>query len=138
MNKKLYIVRGLPGSGKSTFAEALVGSDFLVCEADKYFMVDGEYKFDGSKLKEAHESCRNLVETYMKDSLINDQFYREIAVSNTFTQEWEMQAYYDMAKEYGFTVFALVVENRHGGKNVHDVPADVLDKMEERFELKLR
>jgi predicted ATPase len=40
MNKKLYIVRGLPGSGKSTFAEALVGSDFLVCEADKYFMVD--------------------------------------------------------------------------------------------------
>ena len=76
--KKLYIVRGLPGSGKSTFAEALVGSDFLVCEADKYFMVDGEYKFDGSKLKDAHEWSRNRVETYMKDSLINDQFYLSI------------------------------------------------------------
>ena len=85
--KKLYIVRGLPGSGKSTFAEALVGSDFLVCEADKYFIVDGEYKFDATKLRQAHEWCKNRVETYMKDSLVNDQFYREIAVSNTFTQE---------------------------------------------------
>lgn len=135
--KKLYIVRGLPGSGKSTFAEALVGSDFLVCEADKYFMVDGEYKFDGSKLKDAHEWCRNRVETYMKDSLINDQFYREIAVSNTFTQEWEMQAYLDLAKKYHYMVFTVIVENRHGGINQHGVPDEVLTKMRDRFEIKL-
>ena len=137
MNKKLYIVRGLPGSGKSTFALELVGSDFLVCEADKYFMVDGEYKFDGSKLKEAHESCRNLVETYMKDSLVNDQFYREIAVSNTFTQEWEMQAYIDLAKQYGYMVFTVIVENRHGGVNQHGVPDEALTRMRDRFEVKL-
>jgi predicted kinase len=137
MNKKLYIVRGLPGSGKSTFALDLVGSDFLVCEADKYFMVDGEYKFDGSKLKEAHESCRNLVETYMKDSLVNDQFYREIAVSNTFTQEWEMQAYIDLAKQYGYMVFTVIVENRHGGVNQHGVPDEALTRMRDRFEVKL-
>ena len=137
MNKKLYIVRGLPGSGKSTFALDLVGSDFLVCEADKYFMVDGEYKFDGSKLKEAHESCRNIVETYMKDSLVNDQFYREIAVSNTFTQEWEMQAYIDLAKQYGYMVFTVIVENRHGGVNQHGVPDEALTRMRDRFEVKL-
>ena len=137
MNKKLYIVRGLPGSGKSTFALDLVGSDFLVCEADKYFMVDGEYKFDGSKLKEAHESCRNLVETYMKDSLVNDQFYRESAVSNTFTQEWEMQAYIDLAKQYGYMVFTVIVENRHGGVNQHGVPDEALTRMRDRFEVKL-
>lgn len=137
MNKKLYIVRGLPGSGKSTFAEALVGSDFLVCEADKYFMVDGEYKFDATKLKDAHAYCQNLVETYMKDSLVNDQFYREIAVSNTFTQEWEMQPYFELAKKYGYTVFTVIVENRHGGKNIHDVPQEALDRMKNRFEVKL-
>ena len=137
MAKKLYIVRGLPGSGKSTFAEALVGSDFLVCEADKYFMQDGEYKFDGSKLKEAHESCRNTVETYMKDSLVNDQFYREIAVSNTFTQEWEMQPYFDLAKQYDYMVFTIIVENRHGGVNQHGVPDEALTRMKDRFEIKL-
>ena len=135
--KKLYIVRGLPGSGKSTFAEALVGSDFLVCEADKYFIVDGEYKFDATKLKQAHEWCRNRVETYMKDSLVNDQFYREIAVSNTFTQEWEMEAYYKLAEQYGYMVFSIIVENRHGGVNQHGVPADKLEQMKNRFEIKL-
>ena len=53
MEKILYIVRGVPGSGKSTFAEKLVGHDFLVCEADKYFIdkETGEYKFDISKIK---------------------------------------------------------------------------------------
>ena len=34
----------------------------------------------------------------MKDSIVNDQFYREIAVSNTFTQEWEMDPYFEIAK----------------------------------------
>jgi hypothetical protein len=100
-------------------------------------MVDGEYKFDGSKLKEAHESCRNLVETYMKDSLMNDQFYREIAVSNTFTQEWEMQPYFDLAKQYGYMVFSIIVENRHGGENQHGVPAEAIQRMKDRFNVKL-
>lgn len=138
MNKNLYIVRGLPGSGKSTFALNLVGADFLVCEADKYFMVDGEYKFDGSKLKDAHEFCRNTVETYMRDNVeANDQFYRQIVVSNTFTQEWEMQPYIDLAKKYGYTVFTIVVENRHGGVNQHGVPDEALTRMRDRFEIKL-
>lgn len=138
MNKNLYIVRGLPGSGKSTFATHLVGADFLVCEADKYFMVDGEYKFDATKLKAAHEFCRNTVETYMRDNVeANDQFYRQIAVSNTFTQEWEMQPYFDLAKKYGYTVFTIVVENRHGGVNQHGVPDEALTRMRDRFEIEL-
>jgi predicted kinase len=138
MNKNLYIVRGLPGSGKSTFALNLVGADFLVCEADKYFMIDGEYKFDATKLKQAHEFCRNTVETYMRDNVeANDQFYRQIAVSNTFTQEWEMQPYIDLAKKYGYTVFTIVVENRHGGVNQHGVPDEALTRMRDRFEIKL-
>jgi predicted kinase len=140
MNEKiLYIVRGLPGSGKSTFAEKLVGSDFLVCEADKYFIdkETGQYNFDGSKIKDAHRWCQELVGTYMKDSLVNDQFYREVAVSNTFTQEWEMKPYFELAEKYGYKVFTVVVENRHGGKNIHGVPDDKLEIMRNRFEFKL-
>ena len=140
MSKVLYIVRGLPGSGKSTFALKLVhDADFLVCEADKYFInkETGEYNFEPTKLKDAHKYCQDLVETYMKDSLVNDQFYREIAVSNTFTQEWEMKPYFELAEKYGYMVFTVVVENRHGGKNVHNVPEDKLEVMKNRFELKL-
>jgi predicted kinase len=137
--KVLYIVRGLPGSGKSTFAKKLVNSDFLVCEADKYFIdkETGEYKFDGSKIKDAHKYCQDLVETYMKDSMVNDQWYREIAVSNTFTMEWEMDPYFELAKKYGYKVFSIIVENRHNGKNVHGVPTDKIEQMKDRFEIKL-
>lgn len=139
MEKNLYIVRGLPGSGKSTLALSLVNNDFLVCEADKYFIdkETGEYKFDATKLRNAHDFCRNTVEKYMKDNQVNDQFYTRIAVSNTFTQEWEMEPYFELAKKYGYRVFSIVVENRHGGKDIHNVPQVALDAMENRFQLKL-
>jgi hypothetical protein len=73
----------------------------------------------------------------MKDSLINDQFYREIAVANTFTEGWEMEPYFKLAKEYGYKTFSIVVENRHGGVNKHGVPQDKLVKMFNRFKIKL-
>lgn len=73
----------------------------------------------------------------MKDNMINNQYYPEIAVSNTFTQEWEMEPYMELAKKYGYTVFTIIVENRHGGVNQHNVPDEVLNKMRERFEIKL-
>ena len=139
MEKILYLIRGVSGAGKSTFAKKIVGHDFLVCEADKYFInkETGEYKFDASKIKDAHKFCQDTVETYMKDSLVNDQFYREIAVSNTFTQEWEMVPYFELAKEFGYKVFSVVVENRHGGTNVHNVPEDKIEQMKNRFSIKL-
>ena len=137
--KILYIVRGLPGSGKSTFAKKLVGANFLVCEADKYFInkETGEYNFDVTKLKDAHKYCHDLVETYMKDSLVNDQFYREIAVSNTFTQEWEMKPYFELAEKYGYMVFCVIVENVHNGKNIHNVPLEKISEMRDRFVIRL-
>jgi predicted kinase len=128
--KTLYIVRGVPGSGKSTFAQSL---DCPVFEADQYFIDSetGEYKFDGSKIKLAHNWCKLRVEQSMEDD------FQKIAVSNTFTQEWEMDAYYELAKQYGYRVFSLIVENRHGGVNEHGVPEDKLELMKNRFEVKL-
>jgi predicted kinase len=134
----LFLVRGIPGSGKSTFAKH-IWNEYAVCEADKFFhnKETGEYKFDASRLKEAHEWCRNEVETRMKDHQANPQYYPEIAVSNTFTQEWEMQTYIDLANKYGYQVTTLIVENRHGNRNVHNVPDETLDRMRQRFEVKL-
>lgn len=53
--KHLILVRGLPGSGKSTFAHA-IWNNYAICEADQYFInkETGEYVFDGSKIKDAH------------------------------------------------------------------------------------
>lgn len=126
--KELYLLRGLPGSGKSTLAKSLGGKHF---EADMYFVRDGEYKFDATELKDAHEWCRASIGGLM----INEE--PKLVVSNTFTQEWEMEPYYRMAKRYGYKVFSLIVENRHGGINEHGVPEEKLEQMKNRFEIKL-
>ena len=133
MKKILYIVRGLPSSGKSTFAKQLVGDkDYCHREADMYFVDrDGNYKFNPSKLKEAHEWCREEIEFVMKYD------HPVVAVSNTFTQEWEMKPYYELAEKYGYMVISLIVENRHNGVNDHGVPEDKLTLMKERFEISL-
>ena len=131
--KTLYLVRGVPGSGKSTFAKSLGGTHF---ETDSYFMVDGEYKFDFTKLKEAHKWCQDSVNTSM---ILNHTTgsHEVIVVSNTFTQEWEMKPYFEMAESWGYRVFSIIVENRHGGVNEHGVPEDKIEVMKNRFEMKL-
>jgi phenolic acid decarboxylase len=60
-----------------------------------------------------------------------------VVVSNTFTQEWEMEEYYKLAERYGYRVHSLIVENRHGGVNEHGVPDDKLEQMRDRFSVKL-
>jgi predicted kinase len=127
MEKELILLRGLPGSGKSTFAKRICNQHV---EADMFFMEDGEYKFDPTKLKQAHEWCRNKAQEWMKQGY-------NVVVSNTFTQEWEMDPYYWLAEQYGYRVHSLVVENRHMGVTQHGVPADKLEQMKNRFEIKL-
>jgi len=133
--RNLYLLRGLPGSGKSTLAR-FVGDAFV--EADMFFLKNGKYEFDGSKIRDAHAWCQSTVREWMQ---MNADTYRleysEIAVSNTFTQEWEMEAYYNLAKEFNYKVFSIIVENRHDGVNSHGVPEDKLEAMKSRFEIKL-
>jgi predicted kinase len=126
--KELFLLRGLPGSGKSTLARSLGG---MHMEADKYFMSSGKYEFDASQLRDAHNWCQNAVRVGMETQ------GQKIIVSNTFTQEWEMDPYYKLAEQYGYRVYSLVVENRHEGVNEHGVPADKLEQMKNRFEIKL-
>lgn len=132
--KVLFLLRGLPGSGKSSVAKSLMNAQTGHVEADMFFMDNnGNYNFDASKLGAAHKWCQKETEDYMKPF-----GFDTVIVSNTFTQEWEMKPYYELAEKYGYVVFSLVVENRHGGVNEHNVPEETLVKMENRFQLKLR
>lgn len=114
-----------------------IGLPWQIFEADKFFMKKGQYKFDGSKLKAAHGWCKRKVHTRMLPNLINSIFYRNIVISNTFTQEWEMTFYINLAKKYGYRVHTIIVENRHGGKNQHGVPEEKIEEMRNRFQIKI-
>jgi predicted kinase len=130
MEKMIYLVRGIPGSGKTTLAKQLAPN--WVFEADHYFYDnDGNYNFIASEIKEAHKECQQYVGYAMESNT------PKIAVSNTFTQEWELQPYYELAIKYGYYVTSIIVENRHGGINKHGVPEDKIQLMKDRFEIKI-
>ena len=58
--KTLILLRGLPGSGKSTLAKQLVNKDYAHKEADMFFVdSEGNYKFEPSKIKDAHAWCKD-------------------------------------------------------------------------------
>ena len=63
--KILTLVRGLPGSGKSTFAN-WIWNEYAICEADKFFYdKEGNYNFDATKLSQAHKWCRAVSYTHL-------------------------------------------------------------------------
>ena len=132
-NQTLYLIRGVPGSGKSTFANQLLcqGVVHQVLEADKYF-IDGEgkYNFDPSKLREAHEWCQLRTKKYLLDG-------DSVAVANTSTTEKEVAIYQQIAELTGSNFVSIIVENRNNTENIHNVPAEKIQQMKNRFSVKL-
>ena len=132
----LILLRGVPGSGKTTLANIILqqpnNNPQEILSADDFFEGEnGEYNFDSTKLKEAHNYCQFRCSERMRQQKVR------IVVANTFTQEWEMDEYFKMAERYNYRVHTIIVENRHGNENIHGVPKDKLQQMKNRFEIKL-
>ena len=126
---RLILVRGMPGSGKSTLAAKIAAIEYYNhLETDQFWMVDGEYKFDMSRIKEAHQWCQDSVREKLTKGY-------GVVVSNTFTTQKEMKPYFDMAKEFGIRPQVILCQGNYG--NIHNVPTDVLARMAERFEYDL-
>ena len=129
MNKSIIIIRGLPGSGKSTVAELFENAH--ICTADDYHMVEDKYDWKPENVSIAHQKCQEKCESLMKIES------PKIIIANTSTTIKEMNPYYNLATKYGYKIFSIIVENRHGGINIHNVPDEIIDKMKNRFEISL-
>lgn len=132
MEKTLLIIRGIPGSGKTTLSEYIsMLNDAIVCSADDYFYDDkGNYNFDPNELYNAHKWCKEKAEFAMKNS-------QNVIIANTSVKEKEINPYIKMGNNNGYKIFSIIVENRHNGKNVHGVPNETISKMKNNFSLKL-
>jgi len=122
----MILIRGLPGSGKTTVARKMMLDGFVNVEADMFFEDEYDnYRFDPTRVGEAHKWCQEVTEEYMECGL-------DVVVSNTFTQKWEMQPYMKLANKYDYIVVIRVERGEY--QNIHDVPQEVIEKMKARWE----
>jgi hypothetical protein len=121
---RLVLIRGLPGSGKSTLAKTRF-ADFFHLEADMFFIdSQGGYNWNHSDVGEAHKWCQNTARV-----LLNLGFNG--VVSNSFTELWEMNPYFDMVDNAEIQV----TEVDGHWKNTHNISDEKIEVMRQRWEV---
>lgn len=151
MEKILYIMRGVPGSGKSTAARILVPQS-QIFSTDEFW--GPEYNFDIKRLGEAHNWNQQRVKNAMEQGIT------PIAVDNTNVSSREVKPYVQMAKAHGYEI--IFKESVHpiwlrtaeylkdkitherdlddvakffAGNTIHKVPQEVIRGMLNRWEV---
>jgi broad-specificity NMP kinase len=129
----LILLRGLPGSGKTTLAHLLSENGrYPLFSVDDFFTDEnGNYHFEFDKNYLAYKQCEELTKKAMLDAA------QKIIVHNTFTLDWELEPYFKMANECDYQMHVVTVENYHGKKNTHHISDEQLQKMAVKYKVKL-
>jgi predicted kinase len=143
--RKVVVLSGLSGSGKSTYARNLildhlgiqVGEEVTLehilavmpdddqrctisyCSADRYFMKDGEYQFNPAELSAAHNSC---FLAYISALLEEKEL---VIVDNTNLSPVEIAPYMLAAGAYDYEAEIITLRCSMAmayERNVHGVP----------------
>lgn len=129
MEKTIIVLRGGPGSGKSTWIKGTLPVTAVVCSADDFFVRHGKgtYAFDARLLGRAHKECLNKFEKAISDGV------DLIVVDNTNIRKSWYKDYVRFGTEHGYKVFQKCLTTRF--VNTHGVPEDKVDKMISDFEV---
>ena len=134
---KLILIRGLPGSGKSTFAKHIAKNELqwadghekmVICEADGFHMIpdrgDIKYHFDKTYLTYAHNWCQSKAAKLLRDGV-------SAIVSNTSLTLKSLAPYALMACD--FHVDLEIYRMCDEFKTEHGVPDEVMANMRLNF-----
>ena len=118
-NAPIILIRGASGAGKSTMANRIRGAGkAFIFETDNFFVdsVNGhDYHFDSAFLGMAHWWNQGEVVRACRDCPTVP-----VIVANTFTQNWEIKPYLEIARAFKRRVFVFTLRTEHD--NVHNVP----------------
>ena len=131
-DRKLYIMRGLPGSGKSTQAHQIGG---LIYSTDDFFIKDGIYQFDSSKLTQAHQWNQQRTKEALDDKI------HTVVVDNTGIKAWEMRPYAEFGFNNDYMIILAEPETPHKWDvsklaqiNSHNVPERIIQRMKDNYQ----
>lgn len=130
----LFIMRGLPGSGKSFLAQKLRElNDAAICSTDNYFMVDGKYLFDRTKLGHYHKLNQKNVASHLKDNITT-------IADNTNVTWKEIKTYVDIGVKYKSSIYVVEAATPWAKnpeecfkRNSHGVPLEAITRMYTNF-----
>lgn len=128
----VVLMVGIAGSGKSYTAKKISNDEVVICSADSYFMKDGKYSFDKSKIHEAHKQCQ---QTFLK--ALSEEKDR-IIIDNTNVNNKERIYYIKQALDKGYHVIMIVLEHNLQEclqRNQHGVTLEVLERMQSRLDI---
>lgn len=124
--KTVFIMRGVSGSGKSTMARTLAGSTGIIHSTDEFFMVNGEYRFDGSKLSEYHKKNFECFVNSLRQGV------GVVVCDNVNALRWHYRHYISEAQRFGYQVAFVVMPHPRpevaAKRNVHGLPQYVIER----------
>lgn len=123
----MYIMRGLPGSGKSTRARQIAQGG-QIFSTDDFFTIQGKYQYDPEFISDAHFWNVTRVQEAIKQGI------SPIVVDNTNVQAWEMKPYAQMAVNAGYQVKVVEPDTSWAfdaaelaKRNQHGVPLNAIE-----------
>jgi predicted kinase len=136
--KKLIILRGLPGSGKTALASEILKkkrSGGCVFSTNDYFMEDGEYKYNSRKVKDAHLWNISRAVGAMNEGK------ELIIINNTNIRKWEAKPYVLAGVNNDYNVIFMETDslwkfdpNELSVRDTHNVSIEVIKKMLREWE----
>lgn len=117
---RLVLIRGLPGTGKTTLAHGYLAKGYRHLEADQFFMQSGQYRFHKERLPEAHEWCLDQTRRALEDG-------GYVCVANVFAAVADVKQYTELGVGYE------IVEATYTGRSKHKVHAATLRAMRRRW-----
>lgn|SRR5574341_850587 len=121
----LILIRGLPGSGKTTKALEYKKQGYKHYEADQYFIdPDGKYIFNPNLIIDAQDWCKTMVKLAMLEE-------KNIVVSNTFTQMWQLDPYIVMGIKNGYNIKIIEMRGTYG--SIYNLPLESMERMKRNW-----